>query len=446
MKKNNQRSLENFLVGKRGVTTLYTTAGNNPRQIAGQASGNLADGQFAFLNAFPGSSYMQTVASGITAATTPILQIIQGTENTATPWAQPKGPLSTIVFEKSGYINSSRRVTVTKQPYKIGRESCTVIGKPTASSTGKINTLNNTEYSIRINFKGKAVEEFYSNQQALSFSASVLTPDFTALGTTERIGWIVENMVTQINRNSDVIQYSQTKKGQYPVLALAISTAVSGTVINTITTSTFIPVANTTTGVKGVRLTKEQLASLNEAVVAAGFALTNSIVAVDLSLAGTRNLEGIILLGAKANEAYLDRRIDLTITHRAFLTAGFAASVYDQTLVQATNGQGEGKILNQIYENTHGQRKYHQLHNMNPYIKYPSPVVTDETYTVYTIEHINAHQTDISSYNEDPAKEILLFPTTTKGAENGSVPAIETAFETLMNTWLNSFGSPSIFQ
>lgn len=450
-KRNNQRSNESFIVAKRSQA-LYTTNGTFINDLIGTT--NLSDGQVAFLGA-TGSNVAtyannKTLGGSVTVANMPALKIIQGTEFTANPSAEQKAPLWTRPIEESSVIRGYSKIYVTKQPYKVGSLSTTIIGQPFASA-GKITALSNTTYSVDIRFKGHYIAEFYNHQEALGLTASVVTPDYATLGysTTQRASHLVETLAYELNLLSNQLQVTASRrKGAYPFIAFAIdSTGVTGLAISGITTSTVIPVVNTPSGFKNIRLNAEQVASLRAAAVTTGLALTSKIVAIDLASAGAsgRNVDCILIQSVDTYEAYKDYNTNRKVTATVNLIAGFDGGVYNKRVVSSAEGQGYGKTLDRQYRNTQGQRKYNLIHVSDPMIEFPSPVDTTESYITYVIEHVNAQQQDISGYFESPLKEIILFPTTTKGSETSQdVANANTAFETFLNTWLNSGSNPSI--
>lgn len=448
LRKNGQRPLESFIVSKRGVA-IYNTANTAITSLVG--TGTLLDGQIAFMSAY-GSNVNKTIITGTnsTVAATPALRLVQGNENTATPWIETKAPLWTRPYEESSVIRGNNRIVATKQPFTIGTVSTTLIGGPLGAS-GKVTGNGNTLYTVDVRFKGQRIAEFYNAQEAFGCTASVVTPDYTALGynATQKASHLLESMAYELNLLSSQLYVSASRsRGAYPMIAFAVdSTGVTGLSISSLTTSTNISVVNTPTGVRNVRLNDEQIKSIKAAIGASGANITSAkIVTIDLASAGAsgRVVDTIILMSVDTVEAYKDYGVLNKVTAMVNLTAGFELTVNKTRWVPSAEGQGYGKVLDRQYRNTQGQRKYLGNQVVDPIIEFPSPVDKTESYITYVIEHYNQQQVDIATAYESPMKEIVLIPTTTKGVEDSTFPSNATAFETLLNTWLASGGNPAI--
>lgn len=453
----NQVANKTFLVAKRSVA-VYNTANNHLNNSNGTVL--LSDGQIGFFDASgygasganklnkslsaASVSTITTTATALPTLSTPVIKIVQGNENSSNPWNlnQP-APLWTRPYEESMPIHLDGYIQVSKCDYAAPKHNTWVIGKPLADSTGKITAIKNTEFQLRIGFKGSMSEEFYGTEQALYMNASYVTPDYTALSTAYPVDDIVQHIVYEINRNSMAFAQSKSRSGSFPVVALAIdSTATAGTLVSALAAGTFLPLVNTTTGIKGIYPTAEQVASITAAVTAAGFATADTIVTVDLTTAGTGSAgkaDGIILLALDTPAAFKDYTINRKNALTVGLTRGFDfTGVQQKEAVAPFEGQGLGRVLDRMYRNTHGQRKYNLIHVTDPITEFPSPVDPTDTYTTYTIEHAFRKGSDIMHVTENPAQEVLLVPTLVKGTVNGSANSQETAIELFLNNWLAS--------
>lgn len=438
----NKRPVENWIVMKTGQA-FYNTAGATNNIIN---SGNvvLADGQIGVFDATGWGTDAINVAISNNAATiakNPAIYIAQGTEHSAAlANATAAYPLWPRPFERTASINGRAPMSVVKRTYQAPTLSTWVLGQPTGS-TGEIEALDNTEYQIRVAFRGRREDEFYNASGTATTNVSYLTPNYTTLGTAEPVDHLIQNLVWNLNRNSRVIAFDRTRfRGKAPFVAFAVSDAGgTGTVIDNgagtaIDAGEFVPVVNTNIGVRGITVTAEQAAAIKAAATGAGLSTSATILTVDLATAGTATggvADMIILMALDAELAYEDRIPQVKTRLDVGLSAGFDYDVvYHTEEVKAFEGSGSGRLLDLRYKATQGQRKYNLDHTEDPVIEFASPVVTTETYVIYNFEHTDSRQIDTTNVIESPKNEIVLIP-------SADTTAI-TAFDTCINAWLTS--------
>lgn len=443
----NIRSVENFLVAKTG-TTWFNTPGSG-FNITDPTDGScvLADGQLGLFSASDRGFIANNVNTDATpnVSEAPVVYLAQGTAYSANPGAYPgaKYPLWNRPYERSQDINSAYSVRARKQAYTLPTHSVWTVGQPDTTA-GEISVLDNTEYQIRIAYRGRRADEFYNPQGTNAFNPHFVTPNYTALGTAEPRDHMLQNLTWNINRNSLAVNVNRTRfKGNDPIVALAIdSTGAAGTEIGgatPIAAGDFLPIVSTQFGVRGITLTESQAQSLKAAALEASgaaniAALTWSVLTIDLATAGsvTGGVADLFMILALDSElAYEDRIPQVKTRLDIGLTVGFDfATVYHQENSYASEGSGEGRVWNLIYKATEGQRKYSLDHTMDPVIEFPSPVDEAEKYDSFIFEHYRV--ADIDTYNtiNSPLKTIVLIPTADSG--------LSTAFENSMNSWLDS--------
>jgi hypothetical protein len=449
----NIRSVENFLVAKTGTTWFNTTNGGDNITDSNDGSIALADGQLGLFSASDRGSVANNVALSATptAGQAPVVYLAQGTGYSANPGAYPgaKYPLWNRPYERSQDINSAYSVRARKQAYTLPTHSVWTVGQP-ATTAGEISVLDNTEYQIRIAYRGRRADEFYNPQGTNAFNPHFVTPNYTALGTAEPRDHMLQNLTWNINRNSLAVNVNRTRfKGNEPIVALAIdSTGAAGTEIGgatPIAAGDFLPIVSTQFGVRGITLTEAQAESLKAAALEASGEsaiadVTWSVLTIDLATAGTVTggvADLFMILALDSELAYEDRIPQVKTRLDIGLTVGFDfATVYHQENSHASEGSGEGRVWNLIYKATEGQRKYSLDHTMDPVIEFPSPVVETEKYDSFIFEHYRV--ADIDTYNtiNSPLKTIVLIPT----ADSGLI----TEFEDAINDWLVSFSTSQI--
>lgn len=447
---NTKRATETFLVAKAAQTTIPVTGTLNNSSTLNV---NLADGQLGITN----DGIVGTVAqhSFVDATPTiteaPIIAIYQGTANSGSiASATPTGPLGVEPYIRSNPIDGNGKVQITKQAYREPTHNVWVVGAA-AGATTDINVASNTIYSIAVALRGRRIVESHSVEEAATLHAHVTTPDFTATGlnlnNAQAIDWITTNLAYNINRNSNILNVNSRFPANWPVLALLIdTTGATGTAIggvDPIAAGDTIAVVNTTTGVRNVVLTEALATSIkNAAIAATGDVIADvtwSIVTIDLSEAGevvTSIGEAIMLIGLDEKLAYKDRIPQVKTSLEVGLTAGFnAATVYNEELEYADEGQGLARQLQLLFENTHNQRKYNLRHTEDPIIEYASPIVAGEKYFVYNILHGNIEQVDTFNTVYSPYREIVCIPRYSAGTTaHAAIALLDTAF----NAWLVS--------
>jgi hypothetical protein len=449
---NNKRAVENFLVQDITATVATIGLGND---LVNTATGaiNLDEKQIGVFDSsgYGSNNLYDEVVAAQTIANSPVIQIMQGTAGSANPAAiVNKYPLWTRPYEASSEINGRNFVHVTKQVAETPSHSTWLIGA-TPATTGALSAADSTEYGLTIAYRGRDVEEMYGGEQAASFAPSYITPDYTALGTTNSLDHLIQNLTWDINRNSKVIAVNRTRfRGNDPIVGFAINTvgntgAGAGTRIATLTAGTFVPVVNTQFGIRGITVTQAMVDSIKAAGAAYGDA---SILTIDLTTAGTIAAaadvvaaDAMILMALDRTTSYEDRIPQVKNRIKVGLTLGFDYTQdYHKELSFAYEGQGVGRTLELQFQATHNQRKYNLNHRQVPVIKFPSDIDESLMYDTYVIEHVSSRVIDtVGNTSHSPAKEIILFPT--EGTGVISTPgnsAAETAFEAILNPWLAS--------
>lgn len=427
IKGNNRAAHESFLVAT-GDQAVYNTAGAT-NNISNPATGaiRLASGQLGlFSDSLFGTVAMNVAISATpTKAEAPQFYIAQGTADSAAPsQSSYTYPLFPRPYERTGTIDLNTEIYATKQVYQAPTESTWVIGN---ASTGAITAANNTTYGLTVAYTGRIMTEEINHMGRRFFVPSYTTPNYTALGTVNPVDHLVQNMVYQINRQSQVV--ASMNKGAEPVYAIALNlSGTGGTALGSLAAG-YIPLVTTSTGTRGVTLTAAQVTNL-QATLPSGC----SVITIDLTTAGsaaTTNAFAIVALDRKL--AYDDRVPQVKIGLAVGKRYGFSSAVYCTQTGFAFEGQGVGRILDLEYKRTHQQRKYTLNHDVNPLIHFPSPVVTTATYTRYNIEHVTNTTIDSANTVKVPQKAVILIP-------SGSSTTIG-QFDADLNGLLESAGS-----
>lgn len=430
----NRRVMENFLVAT-GDQAVYNTAGAT-NHINNTTTGavRLASGQLGFFSGSDLGSVALNIATDTTPTVTeaPVLYIAQGTADSAAPGASTAAyPLFSRPFERSGDIHGNNGLLVTKQAYQAPTHSIWTIGDVGAVATGAINVLDNTEYAFSISFYSTWLDaRMHGSMNTNVFVPSYVTPNYTALGTTNPLDHLIKNLVYNINVNSAAVHpVPEPKKKAEPVVAFALD--LSGTVGTAIAglSAGNLAVYTDTTGAKSITLTAEQVTNIQ-----AAFPAGSSIINVDLSTAGTlaNQADAIAIMGWDRDLVYDDKLPQVKTRVVLGLRRGFTSTVHSDETSFAFEGNGQGKTLDLLYRASQGQRKYFLSHRHDPIIEFPSPVVTTTNYVTYVLEHYNQRHIDSFNTLQDAQKEYILIPTT------GTTTIGQ--FDTALNAYVASAG------
>lgn len=458
----NKRAVETFLVSKASVALFNT--GSPDTNITDLTGGTvpkgttlLANGQLGIFNA---SGYgTETINTSIDAtpskAENPIVYIAAGLPKDATTntGVNMPYPLWKRPFERSGDINSDNWVSATYQAYTAPAYSAWTVGAPIAGA-GAVNILDEQEYSIQIAEFGYANDIFYSSSATNVIAGSYVTPNYTALGTTNPVDHLLQNLAYEFNRNSRHlgIYNNNVFHGNSNVVAFGIGTsAAAGSQISALTVgNVYTIVANVNVGGQIVmtQAIKDALImgasayvnGVQAASVGAATPGTTELIPIDLSTAGTAALnagvEAIVFVSLDRNPAYIDRIPFLKSTIRAGLTRGFDYATVNSVKAQDVHeGQGTVRLLEDQYRKTHSQRLYNLNHTEFPIIEFPTPFVAGTNYDQFVIHHVDTNQIDTTNLSESPLKTIVAIP-------NGD--AVVGTFTTLFNAWLTAVGKTNI--
>lgn len=444
---NNRRRTESFLVNLAGATTIPVSTTTLVNSSTGNV--NLTNGQLGIVSVSPFGTIGHNVFTDATptVAENPIIQLVQGTPHSASvATASVKYPLWVRPFEASSPIDGrNSNILVTKQAFRYGKHSLWVLGEPSANTAGQINVLDETEYALHIAFSGRRIEQQYSLEQAASLTVSVVTPNFTDLAATypEPTDWIVQKLGYEINRNSQNFNLGARYSGHDPLMAFAATDDTDGDYeIAAMAVNDVVEVFIYNGVARTITITQEMLNSIQDAATASGFTYINTI---DLSEAGTAHdapATGLFIMALDEITAYSDAIPEIKNRLRVGLKRGFNSSTVtlDET-IHADEGQGYGRQLEILYQNTAGQRKYAQKHTLDPVVKFDSPIVSAQEYVVYNINHGRSEQIDHANVVYSPFREIVCIPRYSSGTTTNAVIA---TFETAINAYLTSAGSSAI--
>lgn len=426
----NLRALETFVVAAVGETTLGTAGNNLVNNTTGAV--NLNNQQLGIISAgFNGTTaYREFLDATDTTVEAPEISIVQGTPSSASPGTpRAKYPLVNEPYISTSVISAieSPRIKVTKTAFAIGRQNIWGVIAP--------NVEDLTDYEIQIAFDGAFAVAQRGLDNLDKIRAYYTTPDYTNLSTAVPLDDLIQNLSYEINRKSKLINFTGAhNRGTSSIVAFAVATSgATGTLISGLVAGAVLPVVTVNGVTKNITLNAQQAASLVAAGVATG---ATRILNINLTTAGTTTNGSAAQLWVMAvdnDEVAIDDFTEFKTRLRVGLSNGFSSPGMVGEIITTFEGTGYGRVLNQMYKNTHNQRKYQNKHEDYPIFEYPSFIDVSLNYHVYTIEHGTRRQPDLSTHVIAPKIEFALIPT-------GNTTLV-TNFEAVLYPWATSAGA-----
>lgn len=431
--KNSKRAVESILVAD-GNQALAT--GGQP--IIDSAGYNVANEQLAvFCNSYNGTlDNGEVLTAGATVQDAPVITIAQGTPFSSTLGSSTIQGLPDVNILKSSPIDGRYVLSVKKQAYVAPRASGWVIGSTTAANA--ILPLDNTVFGVKIAFNSARGDQSFSKHIRQAQDVSYLTPDYTALSTTNPTDHLVQNLVSNINKLSSGV-ITNGYKGNFPFIALAVdkdSAAGSVTLTNLSSSGVALP-----SGYGGY-VTDAQFAAAVAKIVAdgvGGLAGADTVVPINLTTAGTsaNGADIIVIISLSDKFAVEDRVWQKQVELEVGLPYGFNyPTVALAEGSEVVEGEGGGRQWEVYFKNTAAQRQT-QNRSLFPFLTPYVPVDSSATYISYQIEHYEVTENGIAANINAPLKTIVLI-------ESGDTTT-QAQFEAVINPWLLSLNTPKSF-
>jgi hypothetical protein len=411
---------------------------------------DLSDGEIGLIN-------KSTAASGVAGVKIPLndfidptdsdlvvpaVKIVQGTSTSANPPSDLR-PGVKRPYESSALIQADEKIWINIKPAQAATYSIWGISN--------INVEDETEYRVRIAFRGRWHDIMYSGGTTSTpvYTPHYTTPNYTDLitattlsGTGEALDHLVKNLVVEINKNSAAFFTTQINKGGTQlVLALAIGNDVGGTTIATITPGVPVPIFtyNGPNGpvTKSYVFNAEQVASLQAAYPA----LDEEIVLADVTtIADVDDATRIALIGLDrpfflAEDRLKETKVRLDIG----LTSGFNTAVVNTELSNASEGQGYPRQIKQWYEETQERRDNDiQFRGVGiQKIQYPSDVLEiNVPQDIVIITHSTTKQGAIGTRDVNLQSTVVLTPADLdNGIPSGTLGALTAVVPDGVEAW-----------
>jgi len=407
-----KRPVEKILVVK-GNETLPTDG--TPLTDPSTLDVNLNDGQVGLLDVTPGSStFNQFInnAGSFTFNDVPVIKIVQGTNKSADP-GSANVPFTKRPYETSVEIIGKGVTAYTGRTYAGPKRSASVLA-PSATPQEL------AKYSIYLGFRGRRVTEFDSGIQAVvKKKVEYNTPEYSTLNYTSDTDDLVQNLVYQLDQNSQQFQpFFGNFGGSWKEIAFAVDlSGGSGTAISTITAGTSVPVIVSPDGItRSVVFDQEMVDTLADVVANTALTTSSTIELVSAATFGSGTSDYILIMAMNEIPAYIDR--DPTLHIRIDCGAGDRFEDESINFVVGCNpfeGQGTYRQWKIYWDNTNGQRAYSQNRDLYPVLVYPTSLVDTETYDALILEHYSSSQVQFTGTSNSPYKTIVLIPNTGSG-------------------------------
>lgn len=286
----NKRPIEQILVVKAGATTVQS--GGEAFTTAATGDVNLTDGEIRVFssNGFGTVANNTAIAPSDTVTAAPEVFVALG--NTA---LTEKHPLTTRPYEKSANINGNSKIIYNYRAAQRPTYDTWTVGAA-VGATGAINLEDETEYVLRIAFFGRDMDEAYAaHHKPPSYTANYVSKDYTTLGHTdaEATDDIIQQLAYNINLNASVLKFNKpSTASRKPMVAFAVdSTGANGVSIKSLKPGTFIPVLNSSIGLRGITATWDIIKSFENSTLTS----SATVVPIDLTLAGNAAAAGTAL-------------------------------------------------------------------------------------------------------------------------------------------------------
>jgi len=428
--KNQKRAVESILVAD-GNQALAT--GGQP--IIDSAGYNVANEQLAvFSQSSTGTlDKGEILTAGATVQDAPVIAIAQGTPFSGTLGSSAVQGVPDVNVLKSNPIDGRYVLSVNKSAYVAPRASAWTLG---GATTAAIVPLDNTVFGVNIAYRSHREDYLFSKHIVQAKTVTYNTPDYTALGTVSPTDQLVQNMVSEINKQSNGVK-TNGYNGNFPFIALAVDFDGSsglGLQFSALTTGTALPAGY------GGYVTDAQLRAALTEVVTNNSDITGSseIVPINLATAGAAaNSDAILIVSLSDKFAVEDRVWQKQVRLEVGLPYGFnypTVGLSEDSVV--LEGEGAGRQWSVTFLNTSGQRQT-QNRSLFPFLTPYNPVDSSATYIAYQIEHYEVTENGVAANINAPLKTIVLI--------ESADTTTQTQFEAVMNPWLLSLNTPKSF-
>lgn len=333
---------------KTAMPVIMTVTGDRALQSTGSlvdtgSALNIADGNIGLISwdyagSEPLGDFMQ--AGDCTVANVKAIKVVRGTPASANTTQADIWEVGDKGYLESGIIRAENIRSVSVKTGRFAQWGASTV-------TGFSTPQDNTEYKVYARLLSVRNDRTYGDNDNV-LHASVPATDFTALGTTDALDYVLQHLGDQLNRYSKYTGLnSQYRKGNQNILVIGVNSAGGdGTVISTITEGdvvTYITINGVDSEFVADKAFIQALAQaafdadLNPAVA--------TLQAIDVSNAGeAANIDTLIAFGLPhKTAAYFDNIEQVQTRIELNLGSGFQSDTTVVTPFHSAPNEGTGQ-------------------------------------------------------------------------------------------------------
>lgn len=333
---------------KTAMPVIMTVTGDRALQSTGSLVGsgstlNIADGNIGLISwdyagSEPLGDFMQ--AGDCTVANVKAIKVVRGTPASANTTQADIWEVGDKGYLESGIIRAENIRSVSVKTGRFAQWGASTV-------TGFSTPQDNTEYKVYARLLSVRNDRTYGDNDNV-LHASVPATDFTTLGTTDALDYVLQHLGDQLNRYSKYTGLnSQYRKGNQNILVLGVNSAgAGGTVLNAIAEGDVI----TYVTINGVNSTfvadKAFIQALAQACVDASINWdVATLETINVSTAGTAaTIDTLVAFGLPhKTAAYFDNIEQVQTRIELNLGSGFQSDTTVVTPVHSAPNEGTGQ-------------------------------------------------------------------------------------------------------
>jgi hypothetical protein len=427
--------------------TLIPTSGN---------ALNIASGQLGGVAMSDGFSIAQGdfIAAGNTVANAPVIQLVQGTPNSANVANVGPHMYNHKPYVASAPINSRYSIAFTAQACDAGQYNAFAVGGDTGTPQA-IQVADTSVYRLNITFDGVMQNRYFSVSAFDGIHPSITTPNFTSLSAlyTAPLDYIVQHLAYEVNLHSKAFSHVPGRGGVHPIVALAINTAGgAGTTLTAAAAQAVGSTLNVQThnGVTQSLVVDQALKDTITRWIAnpgtSGILGTSTIEVINTSTAGTASGKGteiVVLLaldedGAVVTDNVKPRKVRLRVGVDK-QSSLYTSTLGNNELSVGMEELGTGARYKKDYDALPAMQVWSQERwgmNTNLIVP-PSYIDTTKSYSANIIYHWDENFVEFSHTQKQPHKTVILTecdPATGLGTDTTTIASLNA----ILAPWLNS--------
>lgn len=390
----------------------------------GIASGNIGLISWDRNGSEPIGDFMQ--AADCTVANNSAIKIVRGTPVSADTTQANLWGVGDAPYVESGIIRAEYVRSVTTKVARFGQWGASTV-------TGFGTPQDNTEYKVYARLLSVRNDRTYGDNDNV-LHASVPATDFTTLGTTDPLDYVLQNLGDQLNRYGKYTGLnSNHRKGNQNILVLGINAAGGGgTTLDGIAegdTVSFIVIDGVTSSFTA---TKEFITGLAQACVDASIDWTVATLEVinDTTPGSAATIDTLIAFGLPhATAAYKDTIEQVQTRIELNLGSGFQTDATVVTPVNSSPNEGTGHGSKWALYSADKYLPTVHTKQVKPHGEFFSTgkdyISTDKMYTSVIVDYYDTEET-LSHTVKSPKQLVLLFTSEVSSAFTVDVDSVAT--------------------